>query len=354
MSGLRLGLVGCGFMGRLHAAAVAESPGAELRAVFDRDAGAAEAVAREHGAEARPSLDALIEDQLLDAIIVATPDDAHAEPVLKAARAGLDVFVEKPLAHLASEADEMIDTCERAERLLMVGHILRFETAYANLQVAVREGMVGPLVSVFARRHGLRSEAQRFRGEGHVIDYLGVHDFDLLNWLRPERPVAVTAVAARRSVQAAYGTPDLVMSTLEYGDGSVAVVESGWTLPAAWGPVRPPGVWSPFGDVRLDVFGERGALSVDMRTMNLTGVDEAGWRFPDTRHWPRLHGRIAGALRAEIDHFLARVSDRAEPVSTGRTAREAVVICEAARRSLDAGRRIALTDAPPAKEAELR
>ena len=332
---LRIGVTGCGFMGSLHAAAIHQSARAELVAVHDTRPEAAAQVAREHAATAYASLTRMLQDANLDGLVVATPDRAHLAPVLEAAGAGVGLLVEKPLATRISDADTMIRACQASGSILMVGHVLRFETAYANLRLAVREGAMGAVSSIFARRHALASEAYRFGGDTSVVDYLGIHDFDLLNWIHPARPVRVNAVAARRAVHRSLGTPDVVMSTFTYEDGSIATVESGWTLPQAWGSIRAPAAWSPFGDVRLDVFCEEGAVSTDLRTMNLTGVDTKGWRHPDTRHWPRLHGRIAGALREEVDHFLACMGAAEEPLSSGRTARGAVVLCDAVHRSLE-------------------
>ena len=339
MRELRIGVAGCGFMGSLHAATVDQAPGASLIAVFDRERSAARRLADRYGASVASTLESLVGDYELDGLVVATPDSQHLAPVLAAAKAGLGVLVEKPLASRVEDAQRMVTACEEAGTLLMVGHILRFEVAYANLRTALLEGVIGRVVSMFARRHGIRTEAERFGGEGNVLDYLAVHDFDILNWLRGELPTTVMATAARMSIQERLGTPDAVVSVLEYGDGSMATVESGWTLPSAWNPMRPPAEWSPFGDVRLDVFGEEGMLSLDFRSMNLVGVDSQGWRMPETRHWPRLHGRVAGALREEVAHFLECLADGREPISTGRSALGAVELCAAAHRSLDDGGR---------------
>lgn len=334
MREFRIGLVGCGFMGSLHAATLAQSPGVILIAVYDSNEEAGRRVGGEYEAEVAHSLEQLLGEHELDGVVVATPDALHREPVLAAARAGLGILVEKPLASNVNHAQEMITACEEAGVLLMVGQILRFETTYANLRLALQQGVVGRVVSVFARRHGIRTEAERFGSAGHVLDYLAVHDFDMLNWLRGVAPVTVSATAAKRNIYERFGTPDVVASTLEYGDGSIAVVESGWTLPTSWNPQRQPAEWSPFGDVRLDVFGEEGMLSVDLRTMNLIGVDSQGWRMPETRHWPMLHGRITGALREEVAHFLDCLRSGSEPVSSGRSALAAVELCAAAHRSL--------------------
>jgi len=135
MTTARIGLVGCGFMGRLHAAALAQSAGAAFVAAFDADPAAAARTAEAHGTRACTSLDELLAMDL-EGVVVATPDHAHRESVVRAAQAGLGVLVEKPLATRLDDADAMIAATDAAGVPLLVGHILRYETAYANLREA--------------------------------------------------------------------------------------------------------------------------------------------------------------------------------------------------------------------------
>lgn len=340
---VRIGIIGCGFMGTLHGRTLASLEGARVTAVADPDVGRAQRLAQELGAKVYASAEALLEEESLDGVVVATPDGAHREPVELAAQRGVGVLVEKPLATNLEDADAMIRACQAAGVVLMVGHILRFEPAYVQLREAVREGLIGRFTSAFARRHALRGEAERLARFTNVLQYLAIHDFDQLNWIQPAAPRRVTARAARKAVYETYGTPDVVFTTIEYEDGSLATVESGWALTPGWAQWRSPSSWGPFGDVRLDVTGEEGFLSLDFRSMNLLGVDSReGWRFAETRHWPLVHGRIAGALRLECEHFLDCLRGRKEPVSSGVTARQAVALLVAARKSLESGEAVTL------------
>lgn len=335
---LRIGIIGCGFMGSLHARTLASLEGAKVTAVADPDLERARRLAQELGAQAYASAQELLDKETLEGVVIATPDGAHREPVELAAQRGVGVLVEKPLATNLEDADAMIQACRSAGVALMVGHILRFEPAYVQLRQAVQEGLIGRFVSAFARRHALRGEAERLARVTSVVQYLAIHDFDQLNWIQPAAPRRVTARAARRALYETYGTPDVVFTTIEYEDGSLATVESGWSLTPGWANWRSPATWGPFGDVRLDVTGEDGFLSLDLRTMNLMGVDtREGWRIAETRHWPLVHGRIAGALRLECEHFLDCLRGRQEPLSSGETARQAVALLVAAQRSLESG-----------------
>jgi predicted dehydrogenase len=93
----------------------------------------------------------------------------------------------------------------------------------------------------------------------------------------------------------------------------------------------------------MNVIGDRGVVSLDFTPMNLYGVDAAeGWKFPDTRHWPAINGRLVGAIRNEIDHFLGCVQSGAPPLVDGRAARKSLEIGIAADRSIELGQEVAL------------
>lgn len=343
----RIGIIGCGFMGALHGRTLATVPGAEVRAVCDADGERARRLGEELGARAYTGVPEMFAAERLDGVVVATPDHQHLEAVLAAAAAGCGVLVEKPLATRLDEADAMIEGCRKAGVPLLVGHILRFEVAYGQLRDAVAEGMIGKITSAFARRHAVRQESERLAMKTSVLYYLGVHDFDQILWIHPERPVKVTAHAAHGPVFDRFQTPDVVFTAVEFADGSLAVVESGWSLTEGWASWSTPSTWGPFGDVRFDVTGEDGFLSIDLRTMNLIGVDRReGYRAAETRHWPALHGRRVGALRYELEHFVEVLERGAAPLVTGEDGRRALALCVAAERSLRENRPVQMEEWP--------
>src|SRR5690554_2050742 len=156
-----VGIVGAGFMGSLHARAVAALPYARVAGVVDVDASRGQELAARVGGRFYPTLDQMLDDATLDAVIVATPEDQHREPVVRAAGRGLPVMVEKPLSTTAEDGEAMIEACRGAAVPLMVGFILRFDSAYARLKQFVQAGRLGQLVSVYARRNAPVQEAER-------------------------------------------------------------------------------------------------------------------------------------------------------------------------------------------------
>jgi predicted dehydrogenase len=343
MERVRVGIVGAGFMGTLHARAVAESGFGTLAAVADPDSARAREVAGLYGGDVYADFNEMLDRERLQAVVVATPETLHRDAVIAAARHGCAVLVEKPIAATLEDADAMIAACDDTGAPLMVGYILRFEPAYARIQQAVASGAIGRFLSGYGRRNAPIGEGERLAGRTTVINYLAVHDLDQILWQHPVDVRRVTARAIRGRIFERFGVADFTWITAEFADGALAVVESGWALSEGWAGWTKPAAWGGFGDVELNVIGDRGVVSLDFTPMNLYGVDaEEGWKLPDTRHWPVINGRLAGAIRGEVDHFLLCAATGEPPLVDGRQARRSLEIGLAADRSIAEDRAVEL------------
>lgn len=336
MNKVRLGFIGAGFMGGLHARAAHESHLAEIIAVSDIDVDRAESLATKYGGKQYANYREMLKWETLDAVVVTTPENDHCLPVVLAANKGCHIFVEKPLSVNLGDSDAMITACELADVKLMVGFILRFEPAYVKMKEAVTSGMVGALMSASGRRNASISEARRLGGRCSVISYLSVHDIDQILWLNDKHQVRrVTAKAINGRVFEEFGVPDYSWTLLEFENGSLGVVESGWGLTEKWSGWREPETWNGFGNVQMHVIGNDGIIDLNLQPMNLYSVDsKEGWKFPDTRHWPTVNGRISGAERAQMLHFLECVLFNLTPIVDGKSSRRVVEICVAAEESI--------------------
>jgi predicted dehydrogenase len=343
MDRVRVGVVGAGFMGALHARAVAESGFGRLVAVADPDAARAGEVAARYGAVARGDAREMLARDDLQAVVVATPETLHREAVVAAAERGCAVLVEKPIAASLEDADAMIAACDEAGVPLMVGYILRFEPAYARIRQAVEGGTLGRVLSMYGRRNAPIGEGERLAGRTTVINYLAVHDLDQMLWYHPADVTRVSARAVRGRLFERLGVADFTWIMAEFADGALAVVESGWGLTPGWAGWSQPASWGGFGDVEMNVIGTDGVVSLDFTPMNVYGADAAeGWKLPDTRHWPVINGRLAGAIRGETDHFLPCVLAGEPPLIDGRAARRSLEIGLAADLAIAEGRDVAL------------
>ncbi len=191
MDTIRIGLVGCGSYGISHLEAFASIPGVEIAAAFDVDRIRAESAAGQFSIpRVCGSLEEICGMDELQAIDVVTTETAHYEPVMAAIAMGKHVFVEKPLATNLGECARMIDAARAAERILMVGLLLRFETKYALIKRELDSGRLGTIVSMHARRNRPKSLLPVY-GRTHPVLENSIHDVDLMLWYTGQAVVCV-------------------------------------------------------------------------------------------------------------------------------------------------------------------
>jgi UDP-N-acetylglucosamine 3-dehydrogenase len=335
MEPIRLGMIGAGFMGAIHARIGAELAGVEISAVADIDQDRARTVAKRYGGQVYTDYAQMLSQEAFDAVVVTTPETGHREPVVAAAQAGCHVFVEKPIASTLEDADAMIEACEQAGVYLMTGYILRFESCYAEIHRAVTNGEIGTFMSGYARRNATIQEGRRLGGRTSVINYLSIHDIDQFLWYRPKHNVTtVFAKNVEGRLMAELGVPDFSWLMFEFDDGALGVVECGWALTEGW---------SGFSDVKMNVIGSHGVLNLNYNPMNLSQVTaNAGWTFPETRHWPVVNDRLAGAALLEISHFVDCVRHQCQPLVDGHAGRRSLEISLAAELSVAQKREVML------------
>ncbi len=327
-------VIGSGFMGGVLARVGYELPYARCVGAADIDLERAKNLTTAYGGNPYQDFEQMLSHEQPDAVIVATPEPDHLEPVRAAARHGCHVFVEKPLATSLDDADKIILACKEANVRLMVGYILRFETSYALIKTAIEEGSIGKFLSAYARRIATIDEARRLKGRVSPVSYIGVHDIDQILWYHPAAVKSVYARALYGRVFEELGTYDSAWMMIEFADGALGVHEVGWCLPEEWAKWRRPAGWGGFGDVRMNVLGSEGNLNLDFTPMNLFGVDREGWKLPDTRHWPAVNGKLAGAAKLEVEHFFECVLNDRQPLVSGEDGRRSLEVMLAAERSI--------------------
>ena len=332
---VRLGIIGAGFMGGIHARVASALPGVEIVGVSDTDPARAAALAAQYGGRSFAEHGAMLDSVRPAAVLICTPETEHLRPGCDAARRGCHVFMEKPLASTLADADAIIGACAQAGVQLMTGYILRFEACYAAVQSAVAHGEIGRVLTVYARRNATIEEGRRLGGRTSVVNYLAVHDIDQMLWQRPERKVrTVRAHAVDGRLKAETGVSDFVWITMEFDDGSLGAVECGWAMTEGWGG---------FSDVKMNVIGTDGVLTLDFNPMNLVKVTrDHGWTYPETRHWPLVNDRLGGAALLEISHFVECVRQGTKPLVDGRDGRRSLEIAIAAEQSIVQGREVSL------------
>ena len=342
MERVRFGVIGAGFMGALHAEIGYHCPYAQFVCAADTDEGRVQSLAEKYQARAYRDYAEMLKTEELDAVIISTPETHHVDPVLQAAERGLHIFLEKPLARTLEEADTILEACRKANVKLMMGYILRFEPTYVKIKEALEAEALGRFLSAYARRNSPIQEARRLGGRTSVTNYIAVHDIDLILWYHPLKVVRVLGKALRGKVQRELGTWDYSWGLFEFEDGALGIVETGWGYPARWLEWHRPPSWGGFGDVCMNVIGEEGVINVNLVPMDVYAVDAEAWKMPETRHWPKIYGRTAGALKLQLEHFFECVLTDKEPLVSGQDGRRSLEVACAIEKSIAEGCEITL------------
>ncbi|MFN0168808.1 MAG: Gfo/Idh/MocA family protein [Bryobacteraceae bacterium] len=296
MAKAKIGLIGCGLFGESHLQAYGAVREAEVVALFDIDRARAEQRARDFGVpKVCGSLDEIC-SLAVDAIDVVTPEDDHLEPVLKALAAGKHVFCEKPLATNLADCDTMIDAAQGAGRILMPGHLLRFETKYAMVKDELEAGRLGRIVSMHARRNRTKALLPMY-GRTHPAVENSIHDIDLMLWYTGQ-PVTKVRGYGRRATGGKHS--DTFFGVIEFEGGALGVVETIWMIPKAAGIMLNDSFQLVGTEAIADLHLYPGALSY---------WRESGYEAPDLFYDPRVRGGARGSLRDELAHFCECIVD---------------------------------------------
>lgn len=340
---MRVGVVGCGFQGRLHLECLQRIPDASVVAVCDRDPDRVRAAQQEFGIpHGFPSHLALLENQPLNLLTICTMPDSHSEIALDALRAGAAVLCEKPMAIDLDAARTMAAAARDAGRPLSVGFNLRHSSAAQAVRTFVLDGRLG--TPICARGSMLETEIpwwgphqSKATSGGGAIASTAVHMIDLLMWLASNpRPLTATASVARlfprkrggtapdNPAAIAYDVEDLAFGHVRFESGFWLTIEGGWTWDA------------PGSECRFDLVGDRAQASAEPlrlwaqrsgQLVDLTAGASGNLDFP-------------GSVQRELSDVVAAIRDGRSPLVTAEQALEVQAVVDALYRSAAQGREV--------------
>ncbi len=319
---MRIGLVGTGRIGTFHSAALSRHPEVTSLVVADVDPVRAAGLAARTGAVAAPSV-ADVFAVGVDAVVITAATSAHAELIGRAARAGLPVFCEKPIALGLPGTLAALAEVEAAGTVLQLGFQRRFDAGYAAAREAVRSGRLGRLHTVRALTSDPAPPPAAYLPlSGGLFRDCLVHDFDVLRWVtgREVTEVYATGSDAGPAMFRAAGDVGTAAAVLTLDDGTLATATATRLNGAGY-------------DVRMELAGESDQLAVglDDRTP-LTSAEPTGPAAP-LKPWTGFLERFAPAYEAELAAFIEVVrGQRANPCD-GREALQALRIAEACELS---------------------
>ncbi|MDP2699986.1 inositol 2-dehydrogenase [Thalassospira sp.] len=325
---LDIGLLGAGRIGVTHAKAVQSLPNARIAAIYDPIDAAASAAIALTGAK-RASVEEILADPAIGAVIIATPTDLHADQIELAAKAGKAIFCEKPVDLSAARVRECLEVVADTGTKLMVGFNRRFDPSFARVQAEIAAGTIGAveLVQITSRDPGAPPVDYIKRSGGLFRDMM-IHDFDMARFLLGEEVAEVYATGAVLTDPAikATGDVDTATATLRTASGKMAVITN--SRRATYGY-----------DQRVEVHGSKGMVQADNhRATSVSIASSTGYTAEPLLDF--FMQRYAEAYRNELTTFCNMVNGENVAFPTGQDGLKALELADAALLSLETGKKV--------------
>jgi inositol 2-dehydrogenase len=327
---LRVGLVGLGRIGCVHAANLAgRIPGARLVRVVDADEDMARTAAPPGDVERSTRYEDLLEDSEVEAVVIASPTPLHAKMAEMAAAAGKHVFCEKPVSLELERTQQVTEAVREAGIKMQVGFHRRFDPDYRAAREKISAGHIGEVYLFRTSLRDMRSpDFEYIKDSGGFFADVTVHDFDAARWIVGEI-TEVTAVGAVLSDPGfeEVGDIDNAVITLRFASGALGVIDN--SRVAGYGY-----------ECSSEILGHRGTLRVDNHRRVAVETLTPGRVCRD--HVSDFIERFSDAYREELEHFVHAVRGDEDPGPGGADAAAATVLARAADRSFREGRTVRL------------
>jgi myo-inositol 2-dehydrogenase / D-chiro-inositol 1-dehydrogenase len=328
---VRVGLIGCGRIGRVHADSVAVSSRAELARVYDPVEAAAREVGERFGAPHTTDVEDVLSDGSIDAVVIASPTPTHVDLMTRAVRAGKGVLCEKPIDLDVARVDACWAEIGAADPVVMVGFNRRFDPSFADVRARVAAGEIGRLEQLtIISRDPAPPPAGYVATSGGLFRDMTIHDLDMARSFLG-RVVEVTARGSNLISDEIAGAGDVdgAVTVLRGESGAVATIVN--SRRCAFGY-----------DQRLEAFGERGMLAAANQlptSVRFSGAEATEVAPPYVNFFL---DRYTPAYRAELDAFVTAVETGVPPTPGFADGRAALVLADAAGESMRTGTTVRL------------
>jgi myo-inositol 2-dehydrogenase/D-chiro-inositol 1-dehydrogenase len=329
---IRFGLLGAGRIGKVHAKAITGDPDARLVAVADAFPDAAKAIADQYGCDIR-TIDQIETAKDIDAVVICTPTDTHADLIERFARAGKAIFCEKPIDLSLDRVKACLKVVREAKAVLMVGFNRRFDPHFQAVRAEIDKGTLGEVeMAVITSRDPGAPPVDYIKRSGGIFRDMTIHDFDMARFLLGEEITEVSAMAAVL-VDPAIGKAgdyDSVQVMLKTASGKMAVISN--SRRATYGY-----------DQRIEVHGSKGLASAEnQRPVSIEVATGAGYTRPPLHDF--FMTRYTEAYAAEIAAFIQAVLGKGKAAPSGEDGLAALALSEAALKSVAEGRSVKLSE----------
>lgn len=330
---LNVGLIGAGRIGCLHAEHLAyRIPAANLLMVTDIvEATAQQCADRFRIPHAVADYQRLLEEPDIQAVVICSATNTHAQIIEEAAAAGKHIFCEKPIAYSLEAIDRALAAVERAKVKLQVGFNRRFDANYRRVRDAVERGEIGqPHLLHLISRDPAPPPIEYVKVSGGIFLDMTIHDFDMARFLIGSEIEEVYTAAGVMVDPAigAVGDLDTALVVLKFRNGVIGTIDN--SRQAVYGY-----------DQRVEVFGSRGAISIGNSYPNTAIINDAHTVHRDLP-LNFFMQRYTESYIAEMEAFVDAVLNDKTPPVTGLDGRIPVLMALAARRSYDENRPVRL------------
>lgn len=359
-------IIGTGYFGAELGRIMQEQEGARVAAVLDPENG--QAIAAELGCDYESDLDTICSRSDVDAIIVATPNDLHKEPVLCAAKHKKHVFCEKPIALRYADCDEMVKACQNSGVIFMAGHVMNFFRSVRHAKQLIADGKIGKVLYAHSARNGWEEPQPsiswkkiRAKSGGHL--YHHIHELDCIQFIMGHATeVTMTGGNVAHRGERFGDEDDMLFLMLEFGNNTYAMIEYG---SAFHYPEHYVLIQGTEGYIRIDM------CNVGMSVKTKSGAEERylvheSHEEDDQRtaiyHSTEMDGAIQyghpgkkpplwlhGIMKNEMRFFNGimhgePIPEEFRPLLTGEAARAAIATADAATLSLRENRKVKIEE----------
>lgn len=329
---VKFALLGAGRIGKVHAKAITSNADARLVTVADAVEAAATELAAKYGCEVR-SIEDIERSGDIDAVVICTPTDTHADLIERFARAGKAIFCEKPIDLDLQRVKACLKVVEETGATLMVGFNRRFDPHFKAVHTAITEGKIGAVEMVqIVSRDPDPPPVSYIRSSGGILRDMTIHDFDMARFLLGEEPDTVFATAS------VLIDPEIAKA----GDhDSVSVI---LTTPSGRHCSISNSRRATYGyDQRIEVHGSAGAVAAEnQRPVSIEIATSAGYTKPPLHDF--FMTRYTEAYAAEIATFIAALATGKPASPSGQDGLRALALADAAYLSIREGRAVKVAE----------
>ena len=329
---IKVGVIGFGQMGQVHAGIYNKLPGVKLAAVCEYNDERRAQAAEQYGCKVYKDYKDLLTDPEIEAVSIVLPDNMHREAVEIAVANKKHILLEKPLAKELADGQAMYEILKDYDKVFSVGFLLRFDPRFNLIKQSLDAGELGDIIHMYCRRNSPIVGPRRYIGASDLSMHVMIHDIDYVNWFMNCRPVKVYA-KARSVLLKEYDMDDVIYALVTYENGAVACLEACWVLPE-----NSPTII----DDKVELVGTKGAVYVDACDNGVRFVTGDRVQYPDSRHWYNVNGAPSGDLSDEILAFIGNIVNGTKSIITPEDALNSLKVVDAIERSIAEGREVEL------------